>query len=247
MVTAESLWAEEEAARQERENAQRLRQRDSHRHHLDNLRARLAAEGMVWLRDEMLSADAPEARRALRETTFRGMEHDRPDVQPDRDRLRDVLDIVRGPGGGLALAEAEDHGIPAGYTDDVRRPRRFHALDHGHVEALCQAVLGLVPPGARARARKIGVNLFRTREVTVVTPHRDAVLYGVIYVLARRGYGATTILLNDDHEPVFWRQLLPGDILVFEDRRWLHYTTPLAAVDGRPLRDVLVATVEDRA
>jgi hypothetical protein len=46
-------------------------------------------------------------------------------------------------------------------------------------------------------------------------------------------------------QPVLRRQLNPGDIIIFEDKRFKHGATPLVKTDGgQARRDALVCTVD---
>jgi hypothetical protein len=51
-----------------------------------------------------------------------------------------------------------------------------------------------------------------------------------------------------DAEPVLKQQLNPGQILIFDDRIFTHWTTPLAPPPkGKAQRDTLVCTIDHRS
>jgi hypothetical protein len=88
----------------------------------------------------------------------------------------------------------------------------------------------------------------------VTRPHRDNEEFIILYVLDRVGDGAETYLYRPEDvaedgrpiaEPVLQQQLNPGDIIIFDDKRFRHGATPLVApVGGQAQRDALVCTVD---
>ncbi len=127
-------------------------------------------------------------------------------------------------------------------------------LEDPQAEDLIRTLLGLAPPGQRRETGTFGVNLFRTFTDVVTKPHHDNEQFIILYVLDRQGEGAESYLykpedINPEGEPIgkplLQHQLNPGDILVFNDERFLHGATPLKALpDGTSMRDVLVCTVD---
>ena len=84
-------------------------------------------------------------------------------------------------------------------------------------------------------------------------PHQDEEEFIILYVLDREGDGAVSYLYEYDEqagadevgEQVLRQQLNPGDLMIFEDRRFKHGATPLTPPPGgRAKRDVLVCTVD---
>jgi hypothetical protein len=74
--------------------------------------------------------------------------------------------------------------------------------------------------------------------------HRDGVdLIGIVCV-NRDGIegGETHLYPAKDRGPVFAKVLAPGELLVVNDHRFFHYTTPVQARSTRGVRDVFVLT-----
>jgi hypothetical protein len=75
----------------------------------------------------------------------------------------------------------------------------------------------------------------------------------ILYVLDRVGNGAESYLYRPDDDPgsqppVLRHQLDSDQLLVFEDKRYKHDTTPpQCAPEGTARRDVLVCTVDFRS
>src|SRR3984885_11320752 len=181
--------------------------------------------------------------------------HDPGDWPVDRKRARDVVRYWWRDG-GLRLREHRTIAI----TDRAGIPgRRVHSrvrlLEDAQAEKFIRTLLSLVPPGRRRRTGTFGINLFRTFTDVVTTPHRDNEELIFLYVLGRQGNGADSYFYDPNDvalggkvigAPILWRQLNPGDILIFDDERFLHGATPLEALpDGTSQRDVLVCTVDD--
>lgn len=75
--------------------------------------------------------------------------------------------------------------------------------------------------------------------------HRDGVdLVGIFCVNRHNITGGETHLYKDKNAaPVFSKILNPGELLVFNDRQFFHYTSPIQVVsDGIGTRDVFVLT-----
>jgi 2OG-Fe dioxygenase len=190
------------------------------------------------------------------QTYFTGsyLRHDPGDMPVDRERARDV---IRYWWHGTELRLAEHHTIAI--TDRAgipgkREHSRVRLLEDPQAEEFIRAVLELVPPGQRRQTGTFGVNLFRTFTNVVTTPHRDAEEFVILYVLDRMGEGAETYLyrpcdVSPDGEatgdPILRQQLNPGEIIIFDDRRFKHGATPLKSLpDGTAMRDVLICTVD---
>lgn len=172
----------------------------------------------------------------------------------DRKRARDVVRYWWRDG-ELRLEEHDSIAL----TDRAGIPgRREHSrvrlLEDPEAERFVRTLLSLVPPLQRKPTGTFGVNLFRTFSDVVTKPHRDNEELIILYVLDRQGEGAESYLYNPDDvtpegqaigDPVLWRQLNPGDIMIFDDARFVHGATPLQSLpDGTSRRDVLVCTVD---
>jgi 2OG-Fe dioxygenase len=171
----------------------------------------------------------------------------------DRKRARDVVrywwrgeDLTLREHGTIAITNRA--GIPG-----RREHSRVRLLEDPQAEEFIRTFLRLVPPGRRRPTGTFGVNLFRTFSDVVTKPHRDNEEIIILYVLDRKGEGAESYLykVTPDGEPsgdpVLWKQLNPGDIIIFDDARFVHGATPLEALPDEPSqRDVLVCTVDYR-
>jgi hypothetical protein len=176
------------------------------------------------------------------------------DMPADRQRARDVIRYWWHDS-GLELTEHDTITI----TDRADIPgKREHArimlLDDPEAANLVRIFLALVPPERRRSRGTFGVNLLRTFTDVVTKPHHDDEEFLVLYVLDRIGEGAESYLYRPEDvslggvptaEPVFFRQLSPGEILIFEDRTFMHGATSLQPEPGGTAqRDVLVCTVD---
>jgi hypothetical protein len=182
------------------------------------------------------------------------LEDDPDGKPPGRKRARDVI-RYQWHEDGLHVQEHETITI----TDRDGRPgqrehRRVEFLKDQQAEELIRALLRLVPPKQRQTVGTFGMNLFRTVGDVVTTPHRDDEQFCLIYILDRVGGGAETHLYHPDDvtdegkptaEPVLRHQLDPGDIVIFDDKRFKHSATKLEAPSGETARrDALVCTVD---
>jgi hypothetical protein len=182
---------------------------------------------------------------------IRNDEGDRP---IDRERARDVV-YYEWDSGELQLREYEKITI----TDRAniggkREHARVWLLENSEAEQFIRTCLTLIPPGRRQSKGTFGINLFRTHTNIVTKPHRDDEEFVFIYVLNRVGDGAETHLYDLDSvtadgapkaQPIFRQQLQPGDLIVFDDERYLHDASPLVPPEGgQAVRDALVCTVD---
>jgi 2OG-Fe dioxygenase len=182
------------------------------------------------------------------------LEEDPGGKPPGRKRARDVI-RYQWHDDDLRVQEHEKITI----TDRDGRPgerehKRVEFLKDQQAEELIRTLLSLVPPDQRQTVGTLGMNLFRTVKDVVTTPHHDDEQFCLIYVLDKVGGGAETYLYNPDDvtevgvplgKPVLRHQLKPGDIIIFEDKRFKHSATPLEAPPGETARrDALVCTID---
>ncbi|HET9894165.1 MAG TPA: 2OG-Fe dioxygenase family protein [Streptosporangiaceae bacterium] len=183
------------------------------------------------------------------------LRHDEGDWPVDRLRARDVICYEWHDSGLVDLRQHEvitvtdRSGIPG-----RREHARVEILKDPEAENLVRTFLELVPPHRRRVRGTFGVNLFRTFTNVVTTPHHDNEEFTILYVLDRIGDGAETYLYRpkdvaEDGQPIsdaiLRQQLNPGDIIIFEDKRFKHGATPLVnPEDGAAHRDALVCTVD---
>jgi len=226
---------------------------------LDNAWAALASEGYILTSDQTIGLPK-NFRQAFLRTYFndRVLHCDEGDWPADRQRARDLI-RYQWRDGALHLREGETTTI---LTDRAGIPgkrdhRRVSVLDDPFGEQLVRTFLSLVPPDRRQNDGTFGVNLFRTFTNVVSKPHRDNEEFVILYVLDRAGYGAESYLYHADSdsaeaeptaEPVLRHQLNPGEILIFDDERFVHDASPLQpSLEGTAHRDVLVCTVDYRS
>lgn len=184
------------------------------------------------------------------------MRHDPGDFPVDRKRARDVIRYYWRDG---ALDLREHETITITNRADIPGKRdhaRVSLLGNARAKDLVSIFLELVPPRLRQPDGTFGVNLFRTYTDVVTKPHHDHEQFIILYLLDRIGDGAESYLYDpgDVTEdgvvsagPVLKQQLNPGDIMIFEDRRFKHGATPLEALPGQEVRrDVLICTVDYR-
>lgn len=221
---------------------------------LDRVWAALAGEGYALTSEDKIGLP-DNFREYFLKTYFTDahIRHDPGDYPKDRKRARDVIQYWwDGDGEDPRLKEhdtialTDRAGIPG-----KREHSRVSLLDDAQAEDFVRAILKLVPPDRRNPTGTFGVNLFRTFTDVVTKPHHDDEELIILYVLDRKGEGAETYLYDLPSEgesvggPVLRRQLNPGEIIIFDDARFLHGATPLEALpDGSAMRDVLVCTVD---
>jgi hypothetical protein len=215
----------------------------------------LAALGYALTCDE--SIGLPEKFRR----TFRGayftpsaLRHDEGDWPADRQRAREVIryqwrdaDLHLCRHDSITITDRS--GIPG-----KREHLRAELLKDPQAAELVRVLLQLVPPDRRQQEGTFGINLLRTFTNVVTRPHFDEEEFVIIYVMDRIGDGAKTLLylpddVGDDGQvtgfAVLEQQLNPGDIVIFEDSRYKHDTSPLINPPGRSaMRDVIVCTVD---
>jgi 2OG-Fe dioxygenase len=223
----------------------------------DKVWADLAARG--WALTNDWSIGLPEKfRQNFRDTYFNDLtlRHDEGDQPVDRQRARDVIqykwrdaDLCLDRHDSITITDRA--GIPG-----KREHARVELLADPQAAELIQALLRLVPPARRQPDGTFGINLFRTFTNVVTKPHHDNEEFIIIYVIDRIGEGAKTHLyrLGDVTEDgrvtgtaVLEQQLNPGDIIIFEDKRYKHDASPLInPPGGSATRDALVCTVDYR-
>jgi hypothetical protein len=184
----------------------------------------------------------------------RTLRHDEGDWPVDRWRARDVIryewhDDLVSLYRHEVITITDRAGIPG-----TREHARVELFGDREARDLVRALLELVPPERRRTQGTFGVNLFRTFTNVVTTAHHDNEEFIIIYVIDRLGDGAETYLYHPEDVaedgrpmagPVLRQQLNPGDIIIFEDKRFKHGATPLInPAGGQAQRDALVCTVD---
>lgn len=182
--------------------------------------------------------------------------HDEGDWPIDRKRARDVVrywwhdDKIR-------LEEHETISITdRSEIKGTRLHARVELLADPQAKALISTFLELIPPDRRQSNGTFGINLFSTFTNVVTKPHHDDGEFILVYVLDRVGDGAETYLYEPDcvlddgsllDGPLFKHQLQPGELILFDDKRFKHGATPLVdPPGGRARRDALVCTVDHK-
>lgn len=165
---------------------------------------------------------------------------------PDRERARDVVRYYWN-GDDLRLEEHDTAAIDGrSYSALKRNYPRIEVLADAAFKHWLEAFLALVPPKLRRPFGTVGINLFRTHADVVSGPHQDDEEFCLVYVVDKHGGGAETSLYEPGaSEPFYTHTLAPGELVIFDDRRFLHSASPLEkAADGSaPHRDVVVCTV----
>jgi 2OG-Fe dioxygenase len=221
--------------------------------------ADLAAQGYALTSDRAIGLPE-ECRQNFCDAYFNKPEtlrHDEGDIPADRERVRDVIryqwhdaDLRVRRHDSITITDRAD--IPG-----KREHSRVELLEDAQAKELIQAFLHLVPPDQRQSDGTFGVNLFRTFTNVVTKPHHDNEEFIVIYVIDRIGDGAETRLyragdVTDGGQvtgaAVLKQQLNPGDIIIFDDKRYKHDASPLVnPPGGSARRDALVCTVDYRS
>jgi 2OG-Fe dioxygenase len=191
----------------------------------------------------------------LQETYFSGgqLRHDDGDRPYDRERARDVI-LYEWNDDKPTLKEYETIAIwDRSEIKGERIHKRIELLHDPQARELIETFISLVPEDRRQQRGTFGVNLFRTHTNVVTKPHQDDEEFIILYVLGREGDGAESYLYKYDDdagteevgEEILRKQLNPGDLMIFEDRRFKHGATPLIPPPGgQAKRDVLICTVD---
>ena len=231
-------------------------------HHVSGVieaaRAALARDGYALTSDNAIGLP-DDFRENFRRAYFNAetLHHDEGDWPVDRLRARDVIryqwcdgDLLLQRHDTITITDRAD--IPG-----KREHTRVELLKDPDATNLIRAFLHLIPVERRQDDGTFGMNLFRTFTNVVTKPHHDDEEFIIIYVVDRVGDGAETHLyapedVADDGSvrgaPVFKHQLNPGDLIVFEDKRFKHDASPLVALpDGNRHRDAVVCTVDYRS
>jgi hypothetical protein len=217
--------------------------------------AGLAARGYALTSDRSIGLP-DKFRQNFRGSYFNPwtLRHDEGDWPVDRLRARDVIRYQwRGDELHLrrhdSITITERAGIPG-----KREHSRVELLEDAQAVELIRTFLWLVPQARRQADGTFGVNLFRTFTNVVTAPHHDNEEFIIIYVIDRIGEGAETHLylpsdVTDDGQvtgpAVLKQQLNPGDIIIFEDKRYKHDASPLISPpNATATRDALICTVD---
>lgn len=223
---------------------------------LEEVRAALRAKGYALTSDRAIGL--PEGCRenlSLRYYNSDTLHHDPGDFPVDRERARDVVRYIWSDD-EAPLLETYDRitltdraGIPG-----QREHSRVRLLKDPEAEKVISTLLQLVPPERRQPEGTFGINLFRTYTNVVTKPHHDYEEYVLLYIIDRIGDGAESYLYNPEDvsedgeilaEPVLRQQLNPGDIIIFEDKRYKHGATALVSPPGGSARrDAFVCTFD---
>ncbi|MEU7219765.1 2OG-Fe dioxygenase family protein [Nocardia iowensis] len=139
-------------------------------------------------------------------------------------------------------------GVPGRHPHLQRRTyRRVTVLTDPAFKALVERMLQLIPPQSRQGSGTFAIHLLRTFTNVVTGVHQDGEQYVFVYVLDKHAQGGETILYSGDgpRNRVFGIELRPGQLLAFDDVKFLHEATPLRPLPGqlRAHRDALVCTV----
>jgi 2OG-Fe dioxygenase len=212
-------------------------------------RKRLDTDGYLVVSDDELGLPGARLREHLLRTYFTPdvLRRYPGDIPADRERARDVVEYAW-DGETPVLTEhaeiaIEDRGGRPGRREYARTPVAHDPL----FAAWIRAALGLIPAGRRRRRGTFGVNIFRTFTNVVTRPHADGEEFVFVYVVDRAGTGAETALFRPEapDTAVHTQRLEPGQLIVFEDARFLHTASPLIAPEGgHARRDALVCTVD---
>lgn len=175
---------------------------------------------------------------------FSDLESDIPLVHANRERARDVFKYCRKIS-DIELEDSENISIVDKNYDGARNYKKISMIDNGLCSFIVREFLKLIPVEEQKQSGLVGINLFRTFDVITQTRHKDYVDYVLIYCLKKNGKEAVTQLTKDENgkDIVAEISLEEGQMLLFKDSPFYHYTTPLIATDKNPLRDVIIMTI----
>ena len=227
---------------------------------LDRAWSDLRRNGYALIDEEAIGLP-PKFRANFHQTYFNDftIRHDEGDWPVDRKRARDVIrywwrddDLKLREHDTITITDRAD-------IEGPREHRRVEILRDHEARRMVSTFLRLVPADRRESEGTFGVNLFRTFTNVVTKPHHDNEPFVILYVLDRVGGGAESYLYRPEDapeevpadgkpvgNPVLWHQLEPGQILIFDDKSFLHGATRLVPPPGQSARrDVVVCTVDD--
>ncbi|MGC7100385.1 2OG-Fe dioxygenase family protein [Amycolatopsis lurida] len=210
-------------------------------------RKTLSSEGFAIITDNELGLPGSVRESIHRDYFRRGVLRNYPgDIPADRERARDVI-RYDWHGEELRLREHDCVAIDkrGDWSSQRREFEQVPLLENADFARWIHAAISLVPEHRRQPRGTFGVNLFRTHTDVVTRPHQDQEEFIFVYVVDKVGSGAETILFDVESDAVVHQETLhPGDLLVFEDSRFRHGTTPIIPpVIGTARRDALVCTI----
>lgn len=175
---------------------------------------------------------------------YSDLERDMKDVHANRDRARDVLRYSR-MNDELVFSSEEKISLVNKNYAGTREYKRIVLIDHPLCRLLAKIFLTIIPKNEQKPQGLLGINLFRTYGVITETRHKDEVDYVLIYCLNVNGKGAMTQLTKDKEGKMLLKEtfLHAGDIFIFKDEPFYHFTTPLIKTDANPVRDVIIMTI----
>jgi|GEM_PF-2270456 len=239
---------------------------------LNKVREQLALKHFAILDDEILGEFGTIFRTHLLDGYFnnpsvvRAHEHD---VPRDRKRARAVArvafldsgtiisgqDIIYLTQPGVYLGEHTTNAVHHNPDPAIIRPKEYSKIEIFKDPWLLQFISHLnelIPEQERALTTTFGINAFRTHSDVVSKPHQDGVNYVVVYVVDIKGNTPRTRLYPIDHisgtpneRPKISKQLQPGQLIIFKDSQYRHYTSALTSYTSEdPQRDVMVFTAD---
>ncbi len=210
-------------------------------------RRELTAQGYT-LSDEILLLEGDRELRKQCVVAFAGdLQADYVTFHPDRQRLRNVYEVGYSGDGKLQLTETDSIAIENRNMGGKREYKRADFLSVAHFENLLARLYLSIPETDRSSIRLIEVDYMRTRNVVTNTIHRDFRDYVGIFCLQKHGQGAETHLYLDldGKECAYKHVLSPGEVLLFRDENFYHFTTDLEAETENSLRDVFIIIFGD--
>lgn len=176
-----------------------------------------------------------------------GLQADYVNFHPDRQRLRNVYQIGHPTDGRIELTEVESISIENRNIGGKREYTRANFLGVEYFGDLLTRLFHALPEEDRKKIRLIEVDYMQTRSVVTNTIHRDFRDYVSIFCLQKHGVGAKTHLYldPDGKSSAYERELTPGELLLFRDEDFYHFTTDLVADSEDSLRDVFIIIFGD--
>lgn len=210
---------------------------------LEKYRSKLADEFFVQLNESDFGIYA-ENRKSFNKQYFDALQTDMADVHKNRERGRDVFEYARKEN-QIHFHSGQSIELVNRNYEGIREYKRTSLIDNQLCMQLASSFVHMVPIEHTKEQGLLGVNLFRTFNVVTETRHQDFVDYVLIYCLSVNGREAITQLSLDKEGKKIVKevQLEPGEILIFKDSEFFHYTTPLESCGNNPIRDVIIITI----
>jgi 2-oxoglutarate-Fe(II)-dependent dioxygenase family protein len=194
-----------------------------------------------------------ELREVLMRRLFNDPEivrHHPGDVPKDRKRARDVVEYYQDEDTYYFSEYPTIELKPQGNITERPKQSRFFAFNYPLLARFISMIPSFQPSEVQNENPEgtIGINAFITQTDVVTDFHSDNERYVILYCVNKIGSGGETTIQQDYPLPPiqYSTTLEPGDIFIFTDHHYRHYTSGLKNEQGQiAQRSMLVCTIDD--